>query len=331
MKALLDRETLHAPIAEGRCTSCHEPHGSAQGSLLKSAGSTLCKSCHPEVESWSNRPVRHPPFAKGECVSCHETHASDYPRLAKKEGAELCASCHNLNAALRNAHKGYPVDRADCLECHDPHASERAGLFRESLHPPFEVGDCAACHASAGSGQPFRIRQPMDELCGACHGEQVQTAKEDPFPHVPAAGGDCTVCHNPHTADGAALLRDAPRDLCLSCHNPGGAKSGREGRYLTHAEEVECTTCHAPHAGERPLLFQAGTVEVCGGCHSPEHNIAHPMGEGSRDPRNGAPMTCRSCHGIHDAPFPKYMHRSGDRDLCLTCHQRFVEAVGGGK
>ena len=36
-------------------------------------------------------------------------------------------------------------------------------------------------------------------------------------------------------------------------------------------------------------------------------------------------MTCRSCHGVHDAPYPKYLVRSGERDLCLSCHKE----IGG--
>jgi predicted CXXCH cytochrome family protein len=74
------------------------------------------------------------------------------------------------------------------------------------------------------------------------------------------------------------------------------------------------------------VLFAGPPVDVCAGCHSHQHSVAHPMGEGSRDPRTGKELSCLSCHGLHDAPFPKYLHREGDRELCVGCHQR----QGGG-
>ena len=74
------------------------------------------------------------------------------------------------------------------------------------------------------------------------------------------------------------------------------------------------------------MLFAASPIELCGSCHSHEHAVAHPMGEGSYDPRTGAELDCLSCHGIHDAPYPKYMHLSGKRELCLACHENISPA-----
>lgn len=44
------------------------------------------------------------------------------------------------------------------------------------------------------------------------------------------------------------------------------------------------------------------------------------MGVDTRDPRNGQPMDCLSCHGMHDAAYDKYMHFGGERELCISCH-----------
>jgi predicted CXXCH cytochrome family protein len=228
-----------------------------------------------------------------------------------------------MDATLRSKHQGYPVERAACQQCHDPHASAQAGLFRETLHAPFEAGDCTTCHAGPGSADPFAPIQPLPELCGACHEETVEAARHAPFPHVAAGGGSCVSCHNPHTGDSSGLLKSPPTRLCLGCHDPGGASSGKKGRFVTHSG-FECTTCHQPHGGQRPLLFVSDSVELCGSCHSHEHGVVHPLGEENPDPRTGNPMTCRSCHGIHRAEGEMYLYEADQRMLCVGCHKDLV-------
>jgi predicted CXXCH cytochrome family protein len=279
------------------------------------------------VAEWDERPVKHPPFADGSCDTCHDPHSADHPGLASKAGGELCASCHPVTAGFKERHRGYPVETAPCQQCHDPHASKRAGLFRAHLHPPFEEGDCTTCHAEANAEKPFALVASQGELCGTCHEEQVEVSRSAPFPHVSAGGGRCTDCHNPHTGDQSNLLQTGMQRLCLGCHDPGGAKSGEAGRYVTHGGDLDCVACHAPHGGDDPLLLVEGPVETCGTCHEHEHGIRHPLGEGTRDPRNGSPMSCLSCHGLHDAPYEHYMHASDERDLCLGCHKD----IGGGR
>lgn len=310
----------HAPARDGRCADCHQPHGGQAKGLLPKTGAPLCATCHAGTTAWAARPVQHPPFARGQCATCHEVHGAAAPGLLKRPIASLCGACHAAGPAFKKAHRGYPVEKADCLQCHDPHASARPGLFREALHPPFAEGECTTCHALPGSPQPFRTRLPVSRLCGGCHADQATAAGTRPFPHAPGGGAACTACHNPHTADGKGLLKGTQQKLCLSCHDPGGGTSGEPGRYPTHAGN-DCTTCHAPHGGERPILLAADGVAICSTCHEPQHSVSHPTGEKHRDPRNGLPMTCLSCHGIHDAPHPKYLVRSGERDLCVGCHR----------
>ncbi len=320
----LKRPVVHPPAAEGLCASCHEPHGGAHDGLLVAEGADLCVRCHEEVATWGERPVRHVPFALGDCDACHEPHGGAAPGLLTEAGGASCTACHAMDSSLRAAHEGYPVERAACQQCHDPHASTRPGLFRETLHAPFEGGDCATCHPGPGAPDPFATVAPLPELCGQCHEDQVAASREAPFPHVSAGGGTCVACHNPHTGDGAGLLKAEETALCLSCHDPGGAKSGQSGRHLSHGGGLSCTTCHEPHGGERPVLLAADSVELCGECHTHQHGITHPLGEETRDPRNGDPMTCRSCHGVHDAPYEYYLHRSRDHELCVSCHKDFV-------
>lgn len=324
VQAELERPVVHPPVAEGQCASCHEPHGGQHRGLLVAAGADLCVQCHQEVETWRERPVRHVPFAQGRCDACHEPHAGNAPGLLTQEGGASCTQCHAMDAGLRAAHQGYPVERAACQQCHDPHASSRPGLFRQALHAPFEGGDCTTCHPGPNAPDPFATVAPLDRLCGECHEDQVTASREARFPHVSAGGGACVACHNPHTGDGDGLLKADETSLCISCHDPGGARSGQTGRHLTHGDGLSCSTCHAPHGGEQPVLLAKDSIELCGDCHTHQHGVTHPLGEETRDPRNGDPMTCRSCHGLHDAPYEFYLHRSSDHELCISCHKDFV-------
>jgi len=230
-------------------------------------------------------------------------------------------TCHQENAAFKSAHGQYPVTQADCKQCHDPHASSSKGLLRAALHAPFAGGNCTVCHGTPGSADPFAPKLPLDQLCGECHQDQVDASRDAPFKHVSAGGGNCTDCHNPHTAADSRLLKAEPKSLCLSCHDPGGSSSGQPGRYATHGDGLDCTTCHVAHGAERPFLLMDEPIELCSACHAHQHSAAHPQGEDTLDPRNGQPMDCLSCHGIHDAPHPKYMHFDSSRDLCVSCHQ----------
>ncbi len=315
----LARKDVHAPVAEGKCASCHRPHGSANDALLVAPSRELCATCHAGVAEWKSREVQHAPFAQGHCGTCHDPHASDNAGLLTKPGASLCTSCHAVDAALRAKHQGFPVERAACQQCHDPHASARKGLFRESLHAPFAGGDCRSCHRGPGAASPFETVKPVNALCADCHEDVADKARKAAFPHVAAGGGDCVSCHNPHTGDGPGLLRKPVQALCATCHDQGGSKSGAKDRHRTHAG-FDCTKCHEAHGGQRPLFLADDSVALCAACHKHEHNVSHPLGEKSRDPRTGLPMTCRSCHGIHRAAGERYLFEE-ERTLCLSCHK----------
>lgn len=280
---------------------------------------TLCASCHADVNEWKGRAVQHAPFADGSCEACHDAHASDASGLLVATGVDLCSSCHSMDASLRRLHGGQPVEKAACQQCHEPHASAKKGLFREAAHAPFASGECSTCHPGPAAADPFATLAPLDELCGGCHAETVEAARQAPFPHVASGGGGCVSCHNPHTGDGALLAKEQ-KSLCAECHDPGGSSSGDETRHLSHGG-FECTTCHEPHGGTRPMLLADDVVELCGSCHSHEHGVAHPLGEETRDPRTGTPMDCRSCHGIHRAEGKMYLFESDVRMLCVGCHK----------
>ncbi|HEX6559343.1 MAG TPA: DmsE family decaheme c-type cytochrome [Longimicrobiales bacterium] len=134
-KAKLTRFS-HMPLAEGKmdCTSCHNPHGSAnEKMLIASSVSETCYSCHTEKRGpflWEHMPV-----VEG-CANCHDSHGSNKEKMLKVSRPRLCQQCHPT------AHGGTtakPTDAAAvrfvynkaCSNCHfNIHGSNHpAGAF----------------------------------------------------------------------------------------------------------------------------------------------------------------------------------------------------------
>jgi predicted CXXCH cytochrome family protein len=59
----------HKPFIEGSCFECHNPHGSGNKDFAKYFRSSLCFSCHTELEGMAKEAKDiHFPVAKGECT-----------------------------------------------------------------------------------------------------------------------------------------------------------------------------------------------------------------------------------------------------------------------
>ncbi|MCB1037903.1 MAG: cytochrome c3 family protein, partial [Acidobacteria bacterium] len=79
----------HAALELGTCTDCHNPHASAQQSLLKQAGGGVCLECHDE-QAPSGGEIAHGIISLVGCQACHEPHGGERPRLLRRSGNELC-------------------------------------------------------------------------------------------------------------------------------------------------------------------------------------------------------------------------------------------------
>ena len=101
----------HGPTAAGRCTTCHDPHGSENVFWLKKPVWNLCTNCHDEKaidrhvvvgfvygDSHPTRNRKHP--LKNQdfyCSSCHNPHAAQVRYLWQFDATsreELCQKCH---------------------------------------------------------------------------------------------------------------------------------------------------------------------------------------------------------------------------------------------
>lgn len=128
-KAQLWRSS-HMPLREGKlqCTSCHNPHGTANQKLLKEATvNETCYTCHAEKRGpflFEHEPVR------DNCMNCHEPHGSIHERLLTVSRPRLCQQCHS--------EEDHPSE---------PHSPNALFAFR---------GGCANCHGGSihGSNSP---------------------------------------------------------------------------------------------------------------------------------------------------------------------------------
>ena len=111
----LKREYTHGPAMNGRCSRCHNPHGSDEIFFTKKPIWDLCTTCHSE-KAVGNHVVTS--FVFGRNKGSHPTKAEKDPA---REGRSLvCSSCHN------------------------PHGSNGIHLLRMEGKKPF--GICARCH-----------------------------------------------------------------------------------------------------------------------------------------------------------------------------------------
>ena len=132
--AKLDRSG-HMPLREGKmeCSSCHNPHGSANNVRMLRAGNSIsesCASCHTDKRGpflYEHAPVRE------NCATCHDPHGSMNERLLVAKPPILCQRCH--------IHTRHPSTIYDALVVN---TSNR--LYARS---------CATCHSNIhGSNHP---------------------------------------------------------------------------------------------------------------------------------------------------------------------------------
>lgn len=105
----------HAPVAEGKCLGCHDPHASDNPGLLKMAPAALCLDCHPNVKKGPHVVAgfsqRGHPLGNGDtqaedplrpgnpfyCASCHEPHRAEFRSMLRWDPAQMsCQKCHPM-------------------------------------------------------------------------------------------------------------------------------------------------------------------------------------------------------------------------------------------
>jgi len=88
---------FHHKVNEGlmKCTDCHDPHGTFEKSMTKTAAQqdAVCIKCHQE--NAGPFIYEHPVVKTEGCTFCHSPHGSANPRmLARNNMNQLCLQCH---------------------------------------------------------------------------------------------------------------------------------------------------------------------------------------------------------------------------------------------
>lgn len=270
----------------------------------KYVGSTVCKTCHPDV--WLN-------FNKNP----HYKSIASAKEPAEKTG---CEGCHGPGGAHVQAGGGKPTIRAfslftpdqaldTCLTCHSKDLS-RANI-RRSAHTEADVV-CTNCHSIHKPATPkFLLAKQQTELCYTCHAP-VRAQFEMPVKHRVNEGVvQCTDCHNPHgtfapswrTGTGSTLVTSAldNEQPCLKCH------VDKRGPFVFEHASVRvegCEGCHVPHGSmNAKLLRRPVTFTLCLECHN---------GAGTFGRENTGVFTQSASHNLLDPRYQK----------CTLCHVR---------
>jgi predicted CXXCH cytochrome family protein len=311
------RSVEHAPVKQGKCTECHDPHGSGFRAMLKAdPARDLCVRCH-KPEGGSGKSFVHGPVAMGACVVCHEVHSSWQPKLLVEAGSKLCLRCHQEMSTKGDQwrHVHDPA-KEDCIACHDPHASDNK----------------------------YQLRQSTPDLCLKCHPKVAATMAASANVHGAATQpGGCVTCHSPHFSSLPKLQKTAQPEECLTgCHDhalvtASGQKLTNMGDLLKEnpqqhgpIREGACVSCHNPHAGDRFRLlaadypaefyapFKLEEYSLCFGCHISDL-VLKKQGTGLTRFRNGdvnlhalhvnqdKGRTCRACHEVHASQEPAHI------------------------
>jgi predicted CXXCH cytochrome family protein len=347
---------IHAPVARGECTACHNPHVAKHEKLLRSEVVKLCQGCHGDLAAGTNTLMTHKPVREGNCLACHEPHSSSLKGLLKKKNQiELCFSCHEgLTRKFEVNH--VPFTEGQCNACHFPHNSPRALLLVEepdtlcrSCHEkisskahknfPGKAAACLTCHNPHGSTRRALVKDflhaPYAEGCDDCHADgkpgtekcfechdEVRNQTMAVRNHLGTGGNNsCTNCHSPHAADNEQLLRSREEYVCRNCH--GDTVANYVDKPYSHPLPGSCSNCHQVHGSNNLAMLNGDGNQVCSSCHETQGKFTHPVGAGTNDPRTGMTVNCVSCHYPHGTDYPKNLKMDDAKDLCVQCHRGY--------
>jgi len=200
MSPAADYGTVHQPVAEGRCESCHQGFGRVAGVRT----TQICLDCHDEQDMSGLVKVKLEGHQALDCTDCHDPHYSDTIALLVAAPQELCTACHDRGYQGPQKHSHF-ADK--CLLCHDPHAVASENYLRSSTvtlcqdnchhshrlgrsHPmgagtfdkyaKSEITCTSSCHRIHYSNYATYLSAHPDKICYRCHAE-VFFGKAGPF------------------------------------------------------------------------------------------------------------------------------------------------------
>jgi len=299
-------EYIHSPIEKGGCLKCHNAHKGYKFLLSERNFKMICDRCH-KLKKYK---ISHYPYKTGNCEKCHDPHYSKYEFLLKS--IKICLNCHVLGN-LQETHKFLKTAR-NCIDCHNPHGSKKENLLKSIMHEPYKQKRCGVCHSKQKQNR---------EMCFQCHAEIKKDFKKI-YSHYLASDMKnpfCINCHSPHCADNKYLLKSKLKFLCIDCHKE--VKMEIANSLYTHPDIMNCLMCHTAHGSNNFAMLKEKELKLCVKCHKGHTKFGHPVGKKVKDPRNGQPITCTTCHNPMGTDYKNLLRLNGDRELCVECHKGY--------
>jgi predicted CXXCH cytochrome family protein len=341
------RRIQHAPVRQGQCLSCHDPHASREPFLLKAryalgrtAGgepdAALCLGCHPREAFFTDDADRtlfrggernyHALHVRGagaaapgtapraaSCRACHEVHTADSPRLVRRDLD--CDGVPCLKLDYQRTDFG-----GQCLSgCHaaQSYAFSRGAealplAMQELLREPQPQPAFRSPREAVAA--PTALEESINRRCVGCHEKDVRRFSQE-RPHDPVRSGACSACHLDHGPENRLVLLGPEDRICARCHDlrAAAAAAGHGGFALAGSR---CTECHDPHGGDSPGFVYPRrhppfAERDCGSCH----------GDPAKGWRIAGPTAdvCRQCHD--EIGRGKNRHGALAAKGCLGCHR----------
>jgi len=262
-KKVFAEGTVHNPVSEADCESCHDDHGPSNKLVLKDEVPQLCYGCHDEVKGSHV----HDPVGGGECLECHKVHNSERKKLLAKASPDLCYGCHDDFNSKPTVHS--PVAEGECLACHNGHVAESSALLTKSY----------------SRERYTEYSEKAYELCFECH--EAKTFQEASTKDATEFRNGTANLHYVHVVDRLEgskyrIEKKQKRMTCNGCHFVHGSDQPRLIRPSMSRGEMTLYT----------ISFQksenGGTCVV--GCHKTrEYSRLNPVTEVSSATRSQNP------------------------------------------
>jgi predicted CXXCH cytochrome family protein len=199
-------DVAHAPLAEKKCTECHESTSAPDPLKTKKQGAALCRECHKEMVDniFQKKRVHWAVFDKSGCLNCHNPHATAQKKLLKGSIVKVCGQCHSdtieqqklINNTQEKEELCEPIKKGNCISCHSPHASDNVLLIDK---PSLSFDLCGECH---------------EWLTHSTHpiGDKVVDQRNK---NVTLS---CLSCHKMHGTNPKMLHFGTTYEVCIQCH-----------------------------------------------------------------------------------------------------------------
>ncbi|MFH1147944.1 MAG: cytochrome c3 family protein [Pseudomonadota bacterium] len=314
------RGTVHSPVANGRCTSCHDPHLSNEDKHLKDSVNRLCLGCHKGLEAEMSTGRVHSVLLQEKCTLCHSPHASELPKLLAREPNALCLECHKeVKKQLNSRFLLPPFREGKCLSCHRPHTSPEEGLLREKV-----TTLCQSCHGAKCRHNGISLASAVQHTeCTACHSPHASNKKGvfNEFAHNSFIDGQCDKCHS-LSENRPVRINGTVESLCIGCHPEKKDVLSKQFIHLPESPN-SCTVCHNPHASRHENMLWKSERFGCFQCHQDTEKrertaIEKQKGLRCKGVRNGL---CSDCHSPH-ASNRSLLLKADGVEICLRCHEK---------